>query len=91
MKERTTKAKASPADCGKTDHEQSVDAEVLAFRSQFEARSPLDELIRAGAQRMLQAAIDADVEGFLAQHAKRSDAQGRRLVVHTGHLLSRER
>jgi transposase-like protein len=39
---------------------------------------------------MLQAAIDAEVEDFLAQHAERRDEQGRRLVVRNGHLPSRE-
>lgn len=69
---------------------EAVDAEVLEFRANFEARSPLDELVRTGAQRMLQAAIDAEVEDFLAQHADRRDEQGRRLVVRNGHLPSRE-
>src|SRR5690606_33476106 len=59
-------------------------------RANFEACSPLDELVRTGAQRMLQAAIDAEVEDFLAQHADRRDEQGRRLVVRNGHLPSRE-
>ena len=39
---------------------------------------------------MLQAAIDAEVEDFLAQYADRRDEQGRRLVVRNGHLPSRE-
>ena len=39
---------------------------------------------------MLQAAIDAEVEDFHAQHADRRDEQGRRLVVRNGHLPARE-
>jgi len=39
---------------------------------------------------MLQAAIDAEVEDFIAQHADRCDEQGRRQVVRNGHLPSRE-
>jgi len=66
------------------------DAEVLAFRANFEGRSALDELIRTGAQRMLQAAINAEVDEFLQRHADRVDEQGRRLVVRNGHLPSRE-
>lgn len=66
------------------------DAEVLAFRANFEGRSPLEELIRTGAQRMLQAAINAEVDEFLARHAARVDDEGRRLVVRNGHLPSRE-
>jgi hypothetical protein len=32
---------------------EETDAEVIAFRAQFEDRSPLDDLVRQGAQRML--------------------------------------
>ena len=50
----------------------------------------MDNLIRKGAQRMLQAAIDAEVEEFVALHAQRRDELGRRQVVRNGHLPSRE-
>jgi hypothetical protein len=60
---------------------QPVDQEVLEFRSQFDGRSPLDELVRRGAQQMLQAAINAEVEQFLDQHSGRVDEQGRRQVA----------
>jgi putative transposase len=66
------------------------DAEVLAYRANFEGRSPLEELIRTGAQTMLQAAINAEVDEFLARHAARVDDEGRRLVVRNGQLPSRE-
>lgn len=39
---------------------------------------------------MLQAAIDAEVDDFLAQHAGRLDEQGRRQVIRNGRLPSRE-
>lgn len=68
----------------------SVDPEVLAFRSQFGQSSPLDELVRHGAQQMLQSAIEAEVGEFLAQHADRRDAKGRRRVVRNGYLPPRE-
>ncbi len=42
-----------------------VDPEVIAFRAQFGNSSPLDELIRHGAQRMLQAAIETEVRTSL--------------------------
>lgn len=70
--------------------DQDHDPEVLAFRAQFGDRSPLDELVREGAKRMLQAAIDAEVEAFIAQHADRRDDSGRRQVVKNGSLPSRE-
>lgn len=89
MKQGTTNTRSLPAGARQKD-EQSVDPEVLAFRSQFESRQPLDELIRVGAQRMLQAAVDAEVEDFLVLHAERRDEQGRRLVIRNGRLPSRE-
>ena len=45
----------------------STDPEVLQFRAQFDQRAPLDELVREGAQRMLQSAIEAEVNEFLMQ------------------------
>ena len=39
---------------------------------------------------MLQAAINAEVEGFIATHSDRRDEHGRRVVVRNGHLPSRE-
>jgi transposase-like protein len=38
---------------------------------------------------MLQSAIDAEVEAFIASHAERTDEQGRRLVVRNGNLPER--
>jgi transposase-like protein len=69
---------------------ENQDSEVVAFRPAFEDRSPLDQIIREGAQRMLQAANDAEVDSFIDQHASRRDEQGRRLVVRNGSLPARE-
>jgi putative transposase len=69
---------------------QSIDQEVFQFRAQFDKRSPLDEIVRHGAQDMLQAAIDAEVEQFIADHGVKCDEQGRRLVVRNGRLPARE-
>lgn len=70
--------------------DEPLDPEVVAFRAQFNECSPLDELVREGARRMLQSAIDAEVDAFIASHADRTDEQGRRLVVRNGHLPERE-
>ena len=70
--------------------EEHVDEVVLSFRAQFDERSPLDELVHEGARRMLQSAIDAEVESFIAQHSNRRDDQGRRLVVKNGSLPERK-
>lgn len=68
----------------------SGDPEVIAFREQFDVGSPLDALVREGARRMLQAAIDAEVASFVAAHDDRRDEAGRRLVVRNGSLPARE-
>ena len=68
----------------------TLDPEVLAFRQQFGDRSPLDEIVHEGARRMLQAAIDAEVEAFIDAHQDRRDENGRRLVVKNGSLPERE-
>ena len=67
-----------------------LDPEVLAFRRQFDDRSPLDQIVQEGARRMLQAAIDAEVETFIEGHQDRRDSDGRRLVVKNGHLPDRK-
>jgi putative transposase len=67
-----------------------VDAEVLEFRSKFGEASPLDELVRHGAQQMLQTAIEAEVDEFLTTHAERRDARGHRQVVRNGYQPARE-
>ena len=52
--------------------------------------SALEEIVRAGARRMLQAALDAEVAEFLAQCGSVLDAEGRRVVVRNGYLPERE-
>jgi putative transposase len=64
--------------------------EVLAFRAQFGGAIPLDELVRVGAQQMLQAAIEAEVSDFVGQHAERRDERGNRQVVRNGYLPARK-
>ncbi len=83
MKKVTTEQLSRP--------ESDLDPEVLAFRSQFESVSPLDELVRQGAQQMLQTAIEAEVQDFLLTHSGRVDEQGRRQVVRNGYLPSGEK
>jgi len=82
MRQITTDALASPV--------TTLDPEVVEFRAQFGQTSPLDEIVRGGAQRMLQAAIDAEVDDFVCQHAERRDSAGNRLVVRNGRLPARE-
>jgi transposase-like protein len=55
-----------------------------------EWRADLDELAREGARRMLAAALEAEVDDYLAAHAAEQDEGGRRLVVRNGHARQRQ-
>jgi transposase-like protein len=45
----------------------------------------LDDLVREGARRMLAAALQAEVDAYIAAHTGDLDDQGHRLVVRNGH------
>jgi putative transposase len=51
--------------------------------------SLIDEIVRAGARRMLAAALEAEVDAYLAEFAGERDEAGRRLVVRNGHAQPR--
>jgi putative transposase len=55
-----------------------------------ELHADLDELAREGARRMLAAALEAEVDAYLAAHAAERDEGGRRLVVRNGRARRRE-
>src|SRR5215208_5976675 len=55
-----------------------------------ELHADLDELARQGARRMLAAALEAEVDDYLAAYAGERDEHGRRLVVRNGHARQRE-
>src|SRR5829696_6197084 len=55
-----------------------------------ELRLDLDQLVREGARRMLAAALEAELDDYLAAHAAERDESGRRLVVRNGHARQRE-
>lgn len=48
-----------------TPEASTIDPEVIRFRSHFEERSSLDEIVREGAQRMLQSAIEEEVTRYI--------------------------
>jgi putative transposase len=54
------------------------------------ARGTLDDLCRAGAQRMLAQAIEAEVAAWIEQHQDVKDEQGHRQVVRNGYLPKRK-
>lgn len=55
-----------------------------------ESRSVLDEIVREGARRMLQAAVTAEADEWIRLFAGVVDDQGRRQVVRNGDLPERE-
>jgi putative transposase len=55
-----------------------------------ELRLDLDAIVREGARRMLAAALDAEVDAYLAAHQAERDEHGRRLVVRNGHARERQ-
>jgi putative transposase len=62
---------------------------VTDVQAQDELRLDLDQLVREGARRMLAAALEAEVDAYLAAHAVERDESGRRLVVRNGHARQR--
>jgi putative transposase len=52
--------------------------------------SVLDDLVREGARRMLQAAIEGEVADYIDRHQTVNDDQGRRMVIRNGHLPERD-
>jgi hypothetical protein len=54
-----------------------------------ESRSVLDGYVLPGARKMLQRALDCEVEAFLAEHGDRVDEHGRKQVVRNGYLPTR--
>jgi putative transposase len=59
-------------------------------RADAELCLDLDQIVREGARRMLAAALEAEVDDYLAASAAERDEQGRRLVVRNGHARQRE-
>lgn len=50
----------------------------------------LDEIARQGAQRMLAAALEAEVAAYIERYAHALDEDGHRLVVRNGHARARK-
>src|SRR5690606_10068177 len=69
-------------------------ANVVRFETQASAvaqgRVDLEQLLRQGAQRMLQTAIEKEVEQFVAAHASCRTADDRQAVVRNGSLPARK-
>jgi putative transposase len=61
-----------------------------AGREAGELHFELDEIARAGARRMLMAALEAEAADYVARHRHERDAEGRALVVHNGRSQGRK-
>jgi putative transposase len=62
---------------------------VTDDESRAEMRSAIDEICAEGARRMLAAALEAEVDAYIAALAEVRDEAGRRLVVRNGHAEAR--
>ena len=61
-----------------------------AGRMISESRAALDEIVRQGARRMLQEALEHEVSEFLAMMGGKKGGEGRHEVVRNGFLPERE-
>ena len=51
--------------------------------------SPLDEVVRQGAQKMLQTALNVEIEAFCHKHEDKRDESGHRTIVKNGYHKER--
>jgi putative transposase len=68
--------------------EQCNTAEIGNTRE--ETISLFDDIVRKGAQKMLQAALEEEVGDFIARHQSRKDENGRHIVVKNGFKTERD-
>jgi transposase-like protein len=60
-----------------------------AFQLHLATAPLIDDILRDGARRALQAAIEREVDEYVQRHSQHLDEQGHRLVVRNGHHPSR--
>lgn len=65
------------------------DVRTLPVHGNDEVAVTLDELAREGARRMIAAALEAEVEQYVASFVGEVDESGKRLVVRNGHAKER--
>ena len=63
---------------------------VVRFQKPETVVDPMTELLRSGAQRLIQQAVEAELAELLAQYAGETAACGRAAVVRNGYLPERE-
>ncbi|MFK7882418.1 IS256 family transposase [Roseobacter sp.] len=65
------------------------DTTIIEFAGRDAVSDPLTELLRKGARELLQTAVEAELEAFLAQFADHRTPEGRAAVVRNGHHRER--
>lgn len=63
---------------------------AIGSRVEDESKTALEEIIRDGARKMLQAAIENEVSEYIERNRESTDGEGRRLVVRNGNMPERE-
>ena len=63
---------------------------VLEFAGRDAISDPLTDLLRSGAQQLIQHAVEAELQELLNQHSERRTEDGNAVVVRNGHLPERE-
>jgi len=63
---------------------------VVELNSPAAMLDPLTDMLRAGAQQLIEQAVAAELQELLVEHAHRSTADGNAGVVRNGHLPARE-
>lgn len=66
------------------------DDSVVRFSRPDAVSDPLTELLREGAQRLIQQAVEAELCELLAEYAGETDSEGRSAVVRNGYLPERK-
>jgi len=61
------------------------DTDIIALRQPESVDDPLTEIAGDGARRMLTAALRAEADAFVAQHAEETLPHGRQRVVRHGY------
>ena len=63
---------------------------VIELAGRDEGQDPLTEMLRAGAQQLIQHAVEAELQDLLALHAQRRTQAGTAGVVRNGYLPERD-
>ena len=63
---------------------------VIELEGRDENQDPLTDMLRAGAQQLIQQAVEAELQSLLDQHTSRRTSAGTAGVVRNGYLPERD-